>query len=67
MKRRDEENMKRSTRIFSVLSWAAVALVLAVCTASQGYAWNRGAMLSPTRVVIEGRDRAAVIKLINPD
>jgi len=31
------------------------------------HAVTRGVMLSPTRVVLQDRDRAAVIKLINPD
>ncbi len=51
----------------SCLIFAVTAIALVGCAASPLYAWNRGAMLSPTRVVIEGRERAAVVKLINPD
>ena len=31
------------------------------------HAFNRGAMLSPTRVVMEGRERAVIVKMINPE
>ena len=57
--------MKKNTR-FNLKLMAAVA-VLVLFQAADLLAWSRGAMLSPTRVVMEGRDRAAVVKIINPD
>ena len=49
------------------ISFILLAIVLPGFLASPLYALTRGVLLSPTRVVMEGRERAAIVKIINPD
>ena len=49
------------------ISFILFAIVLPGFLASPLHALTRGVLLSPTRVVMEGRERAAIVKIINPD
>jgi len=57
----------RFPNYYIIVALSIVFSLLLACAASPLYAWNRGTMLSPTRVIIQGRQRAAAVKLINPD
>lgn len=59
--------MKTISRFHRCSIFVAAVFAVAGCVASPLHAFTRGAVLSPTRVVIEGRERAAVVKIINPD
>ena len=57
----------RPSLLSSTIIFAAAAILAVSAFISPLHAFTRGAILSPTRVVMEGRDRSPAVKIINPD
>ena len=62
-----KELMKNMTQFQRCSIFAAALIAIFGCIAAPLHAFTRGAVLSPTRVVIADRERSATVKIINPD